>query len=96
MHCVCLIGVDVHSSSELGANANYYVAEDQAAIFALNLYADDLLIGYAKTFCIRGSQVDVTLCSDHALGELYLAGRSYQLARTGSGYVTALTNGTIP
>jgi hypothetical protein len=39
--------------------------------------------------------VNVTLCGDHALGEFYLAGRAYQLARAGSGYVTALTNGSF-
>jgi hypothetical protein len=39
--------------------------------------------------------VNVTLCSDYALGELNLTGRSNQLACAGAGYVAALTNGSL-
>ena len=67
---VCLVGIDVHGGGEFFADADHNIIKDKRA-GGVDLYLNDLLVGNAECLCIGGGEVDVTLCGDHALGDLY-------------------------
>jgi len=90
-----LIGVDVHSSRKLGAYANNNITENQAAVFACDLNANDLFISNAESSGIVGSEVDVTLSGDNAFAQLNFTAGTNELACAGAGNITALTNGSF-
>ena len=93
--CVGFVGVDVHSSSELGAYANYNVTENGGSAFGFDLYGYDFLVSYVEFFCISGSDVDVTLCSDNAFSDFNFTAGTYELACAGTCYVTGFTYGSV-
>ncbi len=95
--CACSIGfvcVDVHSSRELGANTNNYVAEDCSSVSGFDLYGYDFLVSYAEFFSISGCDVDVTLCSDNAFSDLNLTAGTNELASAAACDVAGFTNGS--
>ena len=85
----------MHSGSKLLGNSYYNVTEDHGTLrVGVNLYVYDLLVSYAEIGCCFGSKVDVTLCSDNALGELKLCTcvGVNELASAGTCGITGLTN----
>ena len=90
--CVALIGVDVHSKSELGGNANHNVVENNGTS-GVKSYLYDLLVGYAENLSISGGHVDVTLCNDNTLVDGNLTAGANQLYAGGVLNVAALVNG---
>ena len=93
--CACSIGfvsVDVHCSSKLGAYTNNNITENEASAVGVDLYGYDFLVSYACSFCVCGSEVDVTLCSDNAFSDFNFACRANELARTGASNVAGFTN----
>ena len=92
--CACsvgFVGVDVHSSSKLGAYADNNVAEDEASAVGVDLNGNDLLVSNACS----GSEVDVTLCSDNAFSDFNFTCGANELARAGTCNVTGFTNGSV-
>ena len=61
----------MHSGSKAGAYSNYNVTKNCGTL-GFNLYRNDLLVTNAHLCCCLGGEVDMTLCSDNALGELEL------------------------
>ena len=78
---VALVRINVHRGSVLGADPDYYVAENGLSACA---YADPcgyyLLIDKTELLGGFGIEVDVSFCRDNALSDLYLAGGSDKLA----------------
>ena len=63
----------MHSGCELLGNSDYDVTEDGGTLgVGCYLYANDFLISYAKVGCCLGSEVNVALSCDNALGKLKL------------------------
>ena len=93
--CVGFVGVDVHSSSELGAYADNNVAEDGGSAVGFDLNGYDFLVGYAEFFCVSGSDVDVALCSDNAFSDFHFTAGTYELACAGACNVTGFTYGSV-
>lgn len=90
-----LIGVDVNSSCVVGANANYYIAEDQASLLGVNLQAYNFTVGNAHLSSVLGGGVDVTHGNDHALAQFYFAAGTYQLAGSRAFQHAGLTDGGV-
>ena len=89
---IALIGVDVHSKSKLGGNANHNVVEDNGT-GGVESYLYDLLVGYAENLSISRGHMNVTLCNDNALVDGNLAAGANQLYAGGVLDVAALVNG---
>ena len=79
---ICLIGVDVHSSCKLVGYTANNITEDSLSSVSVDLYPNDLLVLNAKLLSVCGSEVDMTLCNDDALGKLNLAAGANQLTGT--------------
>ena len=90
---VCLIGIDMHSGHELGADTDNDVTENGASVSRVDLNRNDLLISHADSGSILGRDVNVALCNDNAAVKINLAAGSNELAAGSSRKVTALTNG---
>ena len=75
-------------------NANDNVVKDQRTK-AVGLHLNDLLIRNAELCRNVGSEVDMTLCSDDALGELNLACGANELARAATCDVAALADRSL-
>ena len=91
---VRLVGVNVHSGGELGAHADYDIAEDRRTVCGIDLDGNDLFVLNACRGSLFGSEVDVALCNDHALGDLYLTAGADYLAGSGAGHVPGLADGS--
>ena len=85
----------MHSGSEAGAYSYYNVTEDSSTLGG-DLYGNDLLISNAHLGCCLGSEVNMTLRSDNALGKLELLTvlGVNKLAGTAALDVTRLANGS--
>ena len=84
----------MHCSRELGAYTDNNVAENEVSAVGVDLNGYDFLVSYACSFCIFGSEVDVTLRSDNTFSDFNFTCGTYELASAGACNVTGFTNGS--
>ena len=92
--CVGFVGVDVHSGSIAGGNADNNAVKDQGTS-GVELNLNYFLIGYAEISSGFGGEVDVSLCSDYAFGKGNGAAGTNESASTGALDVTGFANGSL-
>lgn len=93
-NCVGFVCVDVHSLCIICGNSANYIAEDSRSVLCFDLYIYNVLILYAKLFCVGRGKVDMSFCDDNALAEFHFSAGTYQLAGTGAGNVAAFSYGS--
>ena len=92
--CVSFVNVDVHCQSVFGMNTADNVIKNQGALVRNDLDLNNFLIDNAKINAVLGSEVDVALSYDNALGKLNFACGAYELACAGACENAGLTNGS--